>query len=128
MQKLTAIIGKDLYRTEITSGNNSIIADEPLSDGGKDEGFSPFSLLASSLAACTAITLRMYADRKNWDLESCEVNITVDQYGGKTIFFFFILFVGNLDEEQKQRLLKIADKCFIHKVLTNPIEINTRLI
>jgi putative redox protein len=64
MIKITARIGTELYKTEIESANNKIISDEPESAGGKDLGFAPKELLASSLAACTCITLRMYANRK----------------------------------------------------------------
>lgn len=128
MTNLKAIIGKDHYRTEIIAGNNTIIADEPVTEGGKDDGFSPFHLLTASLGSCTAITLRMYADRKGWDLESCEVNVSVTQENGTSVFKKEILLVGDLNDEQKQRLLIIADKCFIHKLLNNPIVINTELI
>jgi putative redox protein len=128
MTHIKATIGKDHYRTEIIAGENTIIADEPLSEGGMGEGFAPSYLLAASLGSCTAITLRMYADRKCWDLESCEVNVYFSKDNDTAILTKKILLVGDLSEEQKQRLLKIADKCFIHKILTNPIEINTELI
>ncbi|MEI6091112.1 MAG: OsmC family protein [bacterium] len=128
MAHIKAKIGKEHYITEIVAGNNMIISDEPVSEGGNGEGFSPFYLLAASLGSCTAITLRMYADKKGWDLESCEVNIAFDQENGTSVFKKDILLIGDLNDEQKQRLLMIADKCFIHKILTNSIEINTGLI
>jgi putative redox protein len=128
MPPIKAKIGKDHYRTEIIAGNNTIISDEPVSEGGKGEGLSPYNLLGASLGSCTVITIRMYADRKGWNLESCEVDVTIYPFHEKSIIKKNVLLVGDLSEEQKQRLLKIADKCFIHKLLTNPIEINTRLI
>lgn len=128
MPHIKAIIGKEHYRTEIISDKNTIISDEPISEGGKGEGLSPYHLLAASLGSCTAITIRMYADRKGWNLDSCEVNVTIGQEAGTVLFQKNILLVGDLNEEQKQRLLKIADKCFIHKILTNPINITTELI
>ena len=64
-----AFIKQDNYYTEITTGNHTIIADEPLDLGGKDKGFDPMELLAGALSACTLATLKMYMDRKNWTAE-----------------------------------------------------------
>ncbi|MDO8994020.1 MAG: OsmC family protein, partial [Daejeonella sp.] len=76
MTKIKAGIAKELYRIEIKSpSGNTLIADEPLDSGGKDLGFSPKELLASALAACTAATLRMYADHKKWDLQEVKLEI-----------------------------------------------------
>ena len=129
MDKITAHIGTALYKTEIKSATHSIISDEPESVGGMDLGFTPDELLASSLAACTSITLRMYANRKGWDLTDIKVEINLDNHPTeqKTVITRSIQLIGNLDEEQKTRLLYIADKCPIHKILTNPIEITTDL-
>ena len=129
MDKITAHIGTALYKTEIISATHSIISDEPESVGGMDLGFTPDELLASSLAACTSITLRMYANRKGWDLTDIKVEIKMDNPPAeqKTVITRSIQLIGNLDEEQKTRLLYIADKCPIHKILTNPIEITTDL-
>ena len=70
MTKVSSNIGKELYKIEIKSPTgNIVIADEPVEKGGKDKGFSPFELLVSSLAACTSATVRMYADRKGWELD-----------------------------------------------------------
>ncbi len=128
MPHIKAIIGKEHYRTEITAGDHTIISDEPLNEGGNNEGFSPLRLIAASLGSCTAITLRLFADRKGWALESCEVHITVSFENGTTVFKKDIKLTGDLPEEQRLSLLKIAEKCFIHKLLTNPIKINTELI
>ena len=129
MDKITAHIGTALYKTEIKSATHSIISDEPESVGGMDLGFTPDELLASSLAACTSITLRMYANRKGWALTDIKVEINLDNHPAeqKTVITRSIQLIGNLDEEQKTRLLYIADKCPIHKILTNPIEITTDL-
>ena len=69
MKTSFATIGKQKYKTEIQAGNHIIMADEPEELGGGNLGFTPTELLESSLAACTAMTIRMYADRKGWDLE-----------------------------------------------------------
>ena len=129
MNKITANIGAELYKTEIESETNLIISDEPKSSGGQDLGFAPNELLASSLAACTAITLRMYANRKGWDLTDVKVEVSfeTDSLENKFKIVRDIQLLGNLDEDQQARLLIIADKCPIHKILTNPIEITTAL-
>jgi putative redox protein len=129
MIKITAQIGKELYKTEIKSAVNTIIADEPVEAGGKNLGFAPRELLASSLGACTAITLRMYANRKGWDLTDAKVAITFewDAENSKSVIKRNIALFGTLDDTQRARLLTIANSCPIHKILTNPIEIETLL-
>jgi putative redox protein len=129
MGKITANIGTELYKTEIESETNLIISDEPKSSGGQDLGFAPNELLASSLAACTAITLRMYANRKGWELTDVKVEVSfeTDSVQSKFKIVRDIQLLGNLDEDQQARLLIIANKCPIHKILTNPIEITTSL-
>lgn len=129
MIKVTAHIGTENYKTEIKSASNTIISDEPESIGGKDLGFAPKELLASSLAACTCITLRMYANRKGWDLTDIKVEVTFekDVTENKSKMMRNIQLFGNLDDTQKVRLLNIADRCPMHQILTNPIEITTEL-
>ena len=129
MNKIIAHTGKELYKTEIKSATHTIISDEPESNGGKDLGFEPKELLASSLAACTSITLRMYANRKGWNLTDVKVEVTFDADSTENKFKIIrnIQLFGDLDNDQKARLLNIADKCPIHKILTNPIEITTEL-
>ncbi|MDI1306672.1 MAG: OsmC family protein [bacterium] len=129
MIKITAHIGAELYKTEVKSASNTIISDEPESAGGKDLGFAPKELLASSLAACTCITLRMYANRKGWDLTDVKVEVTFekDTTENKSKIMRNIQLFGNLDATQKARLLNIADRCPMHQILTNPIEITTEL-
>ena len=129
MSKITAHTGNELYKTEIRSETNFIVSDEPESSGGKDLGFSPKELLAASLASCTGITLRMYANRKGWDLTDIKVEITfdTDSVDNKFKIIRNIILSGSLDDSQKARLLNIADKCPILKIITNPIEITTEL-
>lgn len=129
MKKATAHIGKEHYRTDITVSEHKIIADEPKDEGGTDNGPAPTALLASALAACTAITLRMYADRKQWDLSDIDVNVTFERDNRENRSFMSrtIEVKGNLDEAQRKRLLDIANLCPVHKTLTHPIEIDTTL-
>jgi putative redox protein len=84
-------------------------------------------LLASSLAACTSITLRMYADRKEWDLESIEVTVDIETNIDASHFDRQIYFKGNLNEEQTNKLLDIANHCPVHKLLNSTISIHTTL-
>jgi putative redox protein len=129
MGKITAHIGAALYKTEIKSATNTIISDEPESNGGKDLGLAPKELLASSLAACTCITLRMYANRKGWGLTDIKVEVTFnkDPTENKSKMIRSIQLFGDLDNSQKARLLNIADRCPMHVILANPIEITTEL-
>ncbi|MDJ1467476.1 OsmC family protein [Cytophagaceae bacterium DM2B3-1] len=130
MNIVKAQIRKDHFSTTIQSGsNNQIMADEPLDVGGMNTGFSPGELLCASLAACITITLRMYADRKQWPLEHADVQVTLlrDTQLNTSSMQSSIRLTGNLTDEQKQRLLEIGDRCSIHKILTHPIHIHTVL-
>ncbi|HMI06820.1 MAG TPA: OsmC family protein [Flavobacterium sp.] len=128
MTKVTASTGKILYKTEIKSATNTIIADEPVDVGGQDLGFKPGELLAAALASCTGITLRMYADRKGWDLEESMIEVTMENdTPEKPNITMNIRLFGKLDETQRQRLLEIANNCPIHKMLEHPVAVQTVL-
>jgi len=130
MVKITSRIKKENYKTEIHSvSGNVVIADEPIEMGGKNLGFSPKELLAAALAACTSATVKMYADRKAWDLQEVNVNIELEylKEENKTIINRTLEFIGNLDEAQKSRLLAVANACPVHKILSNPIEIRSEM-
>ena len=127
---ITAIteLDRSHYRTKVFSGGHFIYSDEPESLGGSDEGMTPGALLLASLGSCTAITIRMYADRKELALESIKIELEIcseEQMSSSTSINRKIELKGNLTSEQHQRLLEIADKCPIHKILSNPIHINT---
>jgi putative redox protein len=125
---VTALIGKDQYKTELITSAHYLIADEPAEKKGSNLGPAPQEFLLAALASCTAITLRMYADRKKWPIDRIKVDVTSDTLEGKTIFKCEISFEGPLDESQRSRLLEIANSCPVHKVLTSPIEIKTELL
>lgn len=128
--QLTAVTELDRahYLTKIYAGGHFIYADEPEEIGGTDKGMAPGALLLASLGSCTAITIRMYADRKGIPLEAIKINLAIaeeDEMSKETVISRKIEFTGALTSEQIERLLQIADKCPIHKLLTNPIRILT---
>ena len=129
MVKVSGNITTSHYKTVLSNARNELIGDEPKSNGGTDLGFSPGELLCSALATCTCVTLRMYADRREWNLEKVEVNITMEKDTTKNITNIErkIQLFGNLTDEQRTRLMEIAEQCPIHKTLTNPISIHTVL-
>jgi putative redox protein len=110
-----------------TVRDHQVVSGITKQSGGDDEGMSPHELLETALASCTIITVQMYANRKAWPLESTDVVVTTDSEGANSHLTREITFKGNLDEEQRARLLEIANKCPIHKLLTSNIEIETIL-
>lgn len=130
MAKITSSIKKEAYLTKILSpSGNVLLADEHTSNGGKDLGLSPSELLASALAACTSSTLRMYADRKGWDLQEVKIDIELKfiREENRTVIERKLVLIGNLDGAQTERLLAVANACPVHRILSNPIEITTTL-
>jgi putative redox protein len=124
---VTATIGRDHYKTELITSGHQTIVDEPEELGGTNLGPAPGEFLMISLASCTAITLRMYVDRKKWNVEKIKVEVAFEKAQYKTIFKREISFEGELDDDQRNRLLQIANSCPVHKTLSNPIEIETVL-
>jgi putative redox protein len=128
MPKVSATIKTDLYKVEITTPtSNVIIADEPLEVGGHNSGFSPKELLVAALSACTSITLRMYADRKGWDMQQVKVETEITETAEVSTIVRKLEFTGNLDNEQKARLIAIANACPVRKILSKPINFKTEL-
>jgi putative redox protein len=129
METVKAIIGNEKYKTRLLSSNNEIVADEPVALGGTDLGFAPAELLCASLASCTAITLRMYADRKEWEVAQISVTVDHERDNANNISHLTrrISIEGNLDDSQTGRLLAIANACPIHKLLTGKIEVATEI-
>ncbi|PJR03250.1 OsmC family protein [Avrilella dinanensis] len=128
MKETTAITGREKHKTIIRSATNEIVADEPIDLNGKDLGFDPSQLLTASLGSCTSITLRMYADRKEWNVEEISVKVTLnDEDKNNPILMRIIEIKANLDEQQKSRLLTIANACPVHKLLSKGIEIITKM-
>jgi len=129
MAHVKARIAQEQYQVKIEANGNTIIADEPINEGGLNKGFNPNELLAASLAACTSITLRMYANHKKWELQEVhvDVNLEWDKTTNKTTINRNIKLIGNLDDAQSTRLLAVANACPVHKILSNTIQIDTAL-
>ena len=105
-------------------GGHELVLDEPADRGGTDTGPRPTQLLASSLAGCIAITMEMYAERKGWDVGRLEVSVDVSYEGEvPNDYEVSILLPEGLDEEQRRRLLVIATKCPVHRVLAGEAKV-----
>jgi len=119
------------YKTELFVRGHHMIADEPLKVGGTNLGATPTGYLAASLASCTTMTLRMYADRKQWPVESIQAAIVVEQERKsgtvKTHFRRELQFTGKLNQEQKERMQEIAGRCPVHRTLEGSITVETTL-
>ena len=113
------------YAHSLTAGKHTLIGDEPEEKGGTDLGPTPGQLLAMSLATCTAITVEMYADRKQWDVGELEVEVDYELNSDAGSRFEVLIKVpGALSDEQMKRLKAIAGKCPIHRALVGEVEIN----
>jgi len=122
-------IEKDHYRTEVRAGGHAIITDEPTALGGTNAGPTPYDLLIGGLGACTAITIRMYADRKEWTLDAVEVRLThrkvpaeeIDcewsKKGKVDVIDREVMLYGELDDAQRARLVEIANRCPVHRTI-----------
>lgn len=110
--------GWSRYQNLVTAGNHQIYADEPESIGGADTGLSPFDLVKAGLGACTTITVRMYAEKKNLLLDNVTVDVTQKKtFDGDVFFNVAVKLEGDLTEEQREKLLEIAEKCPVHHML-----------
>lgn len=127
---IVGTIGSQKYLCTISWRNGQLIMDEPEINGGKDLGPDPYSALLASLAGCTLATLRMYIDRKGWDIPEINVAVNAEQESDgelETIFSRHITFSNEITVEQKERLLLIANKCPVSKLLKGKIVMKTQL-
>jgi putative redox protein len=132
---ITARIGAQGYRTEIVTGSHTIIGDEPLSAGGTDQGPTPYDLLVAALGACTAITLRMYADRKQLPLDEVVVHLRHGRNHAEDDrncedapvrldrIDLELELRGDLTNEQRAKLFEITQKCPVHRTLNAGVSI-----
>ena len=137
----TIVRGKaDGFLQEISAGAHPLIADEPIEAGGTEKGPGPYELLLAALGACTSMTVSMYARRKNWPLESVQVRLTHSKVHAEDCadcetreglideIHREISLSGTLTEEQRAKLVEIANKCPVHRTLTSEIKIRTQLV
>jgi putative redox protein len=127
MAHAKASIGTTNYAVSITAGHHQLSADEGVALGGKDVGPAPFELLCSALGACTAITLRMYAERKNWPLRAVHVDLLFKREGKDGAITRVLKFEGELDDEQRARLADIAERTPVTLTLKQGLPITTTL-
>lgn len=117
--------GMGRYQQAVTAGQHRLLADEPESLGGTDAGPAPFDLVMSGLGACTSMTLRMYAERKGLPLERISVTLSHDKIeldgASRDRISRRISLKGELSDEQRQRLLEIANKCPVHRLLSQSV-------
>jgi putative redox protein len=131
--------GTDSFTTKVQIGKHKLIGDEPASYGGNDFGPSPYHFLSTALGTCTAMTIRMYANRKEWPVEKITVHLDhhkvhaedcrdCESKEGKIDEITRIIEVeGNLDANQRDRLLEIADMCPVHKTLHGEIKVRSEV-
>jgi putative redox protein len=115
------------YSVNIRTGHHDLVGDEPVSAGGGDKGPSPFALVLAGLAACTAITLRMYAERKNWPLSSLALELEYFRDGKSFRIERALHIEGDLDNEQRARLADIAERTPVTLALKTGTTIHTIL-
>ena len=132
--------GRLRYVQSVLVGPHLLQGDEPDSVGGSDAGPNPYELLLAALGTCTSITVRMYADRKQWPLKSVHIELSSARVhaddctaGDKELKLvdgieMKLSFFGELSESQRQRLTEIANKCPVHRMLESPIPIRARLV
>ena len=139
MGKFAVAVTKDSYTTQISTPDHMGLTDEPIELGGQNKGPTPYELLMAALASCTSITLSMYVNRKGWDVSRIRVRVNYSRdykedcescsSANKKIDVFerIIDIEGNVDNEMKERLLEIANKCPVHLTLENNAKIETHL-
>lgn len=127
------------YQNEVLIGGRKFYSDEPKSLGGADTGPDPYAWVTAGLGACTSITMRMYANRKKWPVERLSVRLEHEKKHAEDcidcgprdridVFTRYIEIEGNLDEDQRARMLEIADKCPVHRTLENGAKVETHLV
>ena len=130
-------VSGERYLQEVDAGHHRLLGDEPEAVGGSDRGPGPYDYLLIALGTCTSITLRMYADRKGWALESVEVRLSHARIHARDCedcetkegmlheIQSAVRLKGDLDEPQRKRLLEIATRCPVHRTLSSEIKIRT---
>ena len=130
MEAKGSLKGNNGYYLKVKAGNHELVFDEPADKHGTDFGPTPVETLISALVACTNMTVQMYARMKEWPLDEIAVRVTGEQEAGtgKLILQREITITGDLDEAQRDRLLGIANRCPVHKILSQKNDIVTKLV
>lgn len=135
--QVVANLGEEGFTTQIKAGDHYFVADEPVKVGGNNFGPTPYELISAALAACTSMTVQMYARRKKWEVENVETHVSYSRSHAKDCrecdsdsakietFNRLVSIKGELDEKQKNRLLEIADRCPVHRTLTSYATVST---
>jgi putative redox protein len=126
MRAVVAESGAGPLANEVVVGSHRLLADEPEALGGGDTGPGPYGLLCAALGACTSMTVRMYAGRKDWPLERVEVTVDHERVDGVDVFTKSIELTGDLDRDQVERLREIAGRCPVHRTLEASSRVVTR--
>lgn len=122
--------GDGLYQVRVETGDSSFFADEPVAVGGLSSGPDPFALVGAALAACKVMTMRLYARRKGWDvpkMAACVLHVK-DNAGARDRFDCTLRLDPGLDSEQQSRLLEIAGRCPVHRMLQAGADIDTKMV
>ncbi len=126
----TVTLGTQDFRTRVSSRTHEFFVDEPGDLDGGDTAQGPYETLLGALGACKAITARMYAKRKGWDLQEVRLDLVHSRpngRGGPEQIDISLSFVGDLDDDQRQRLKEIANKCPVQKTITGELTVNSIL-
>jgi putative redox protein len=121
--------GRGRLQVEARTASGAILIDEPVSVGGLGSGPNPYDLMSAALGACTAMTLRLYAERKGWPLRRVEVGVRHNRASldARDLFDRTIRLDGPLDEAQQRQLLAIAERCPVHRTLDRGADVRTTL-
>lgn len=128
MRKVQSQFGEGSLQQKLTTGNLHFVSDVEVAKSGGGTGPSPHEYLGAALAACTSMTLKMYATHKAMNLDNVIVTVDIEREDELEKFTRDIELIGNLSAAEKERLIEIANKCPIHKALAGEIQIKTQLV
>ena len=128
MRKVVSQFGEGPLQQKLSTGDLHFLSDAYTTNGGNGTGPTPHEYLGAALAACTSMTLKMYAGRKSMNLENAVVTVNIERVNDVETFTREIQLQGSLSAEEKERLIEIANKCPIHKALAGEIQIKTQLV